>query len=132
MKLGKIIGRGERGSFDELGSMNPNVARNSENGKFLMAYEGMSATGTQSIGLAESSDGLTNWIRISKDPVLKPSGEDSWDSRSVGSPCLVQMDENSAGWRLYYEGVGLDGRTGIGMAICKGKEESISFSRFQC
>ncbi|CAM8922232.1 unnamed protein product [Rhodiola kirilowii] len=130
VKLGKIMGGGAEGSFDELGSINANVVRNSRDGKYLMAYEGISATGTRAIGLAQSSDGLTNWTRVQKDPVLKPSGEDGWDNRSVGSPCLVQMNGNSAGWRLYYEGVSQEGRTGIGMATCKGKEAT-SFRRWE-
>uniref|UniRef100_A0A7N0V6D3 Glycosyl hydrolase family 32 N-terminal domain-containing protein n=1 Tax=Kalanchoe fedtschenkoi TaxID=63787 RepID=A0A7N0V6D3_KALFE len=132
VKLGRIMGGGATGSFDELGSMSPNVVRNPREGNYLMAYEGLSATGARSIGLAESPDGLTNWARVGKDPfpVLEPSGEDGWDSRSVGSPCLVQMDGSSAGWRLYYEGMGRDGRTGIGMATCKGKEPT-SFRRWE-
>ncbi|PRQ40743.1 putative glycosyl hydrolase, five-bladed beta-propellor domain-containing protein [Rosa chinensis] len=120
VKLGKIIGGGAKGSFDELGVKNACVVRNRKEGNYLMAYEGASADGKMSIGLAVSPDGLKDWTRVQDWSVLRPSEEDGWDNRGVGSPSLVHMEGNVDMWRLYYVGVGEDGRTGIGMAISEG------------
>jgi predicted GH43/DUF377 family glycosyl hydrolase len=120
VKLGKIIGGGSKGSFDELGVKNACVVRNCKVGSYLMAYEGVSADGMRCIGLAVSPDGLKNWKRLQEDPVLKPSEEDRWDNKGVRSPCLVQMEGNVDKWRLYYVGIGCGGRNGIGLAISEG------------
>ncbi|GAB4829117.1 hypothetical protein Ancab_018780 [Ancistrocladus abbreviatus] len=120
VKLGKIMGGGRYGCFDELGVMNAHVIRNRKDGKYLMGYEGVSADGKRSIGLAISNDGLKNWTRLQDEPVLQSSGKDGWDNKGVGSPCLLQMDGNADEWRLYYRGLGKDGRTGIGMAVSDG------------
>ncbi|KAK3042382.1 hypothetical protein RJ639_002428 [Escallonia herrerae] len=116
LKLGKIIGGGARGGFDELGAMNALVVRNRKDGKYVMAYEGVAADGRRSIGMAVSADGLKDWRRLQAGPVLLCC-EDGWDNEGVGSPCLVQMDGEADEWRLYYRGVGKGGQTGIGMAV---------------
>ncbi|KAJ9187456.1 hypothetical protein P3X46_002911 [Hevea brasiliensis] len=120
VKLGKILGRGKEGCFDELGVQNACVVRSRKDGKYLMAYEGVAADEKRSIGLAESPDGLKNWKRVQEDPVLEASEGDGWDNEGVRSPCLIQMEDNKDEWRLYYVGVGKGGRTGIGMAISGG------------
>ncbi|GAV63155.1 hypothetical protein CFOL_v3_06675 [Cephalotus follicularis] len=120
VKLGKTMGGGSDGSFDEYGVKNACVVRNRRDGKYLMAYEGVSANGVTSIGVALSEDGLKNWKRLEEKPVFKPSDEDEWDNYGVGSPCLIQMEDNVDEWRLYYVGVGQGGRTGIGMAVSEG------------
>ncbi|XP_052186249.1 uncharacterized protein LOC127797414 [Diospyros lotus] len=122
LKLGKIIGGGGNGAFDELGATNPHVVRNPRDGKYLMVFEGVAADEERSIGLAVSNDGLKNWQRVQGEPVLKPSEEDGWDNEGVGSPCLVQMDGEEDEWRLYYRGVGNGGQMGIGMAVSQGSE----------
>ncbi|XP_057836294.1 uncharacterized protein LOC131046547 [Cryptomeria japonica] len=116
VKLGKILEGGPPGSFDEIGITARQVISNQNGHGYMMIYEGVAADGTRSIGLARSSDGLKNWIRCQNEPVFRPAtSSNSWDNRGVGSPCLVQMDENE--WRLYYQGVGSAGRSGIGLAI---------------
>ncbi|KAJ8626974.1 hypothetical protein MRB53_020281 [Persea americana] len=119
VKLGKIIGGGAAGSFDEAGVLNGHVVMK-RNGGYLMAYEGIDADGRRSIGLAESSDGLSDWRRCGDGPILvaglREEGEDGWDCGGVGCPCLVRMDGDDE-WRLYYRGIGKEGRTGIGMAV---------------
>ncbi|KDP41232.1 hypothetical protein JCGZ_15639 [Jatropha curcas] len=121
VKLGKIMGKGKEGCFDELGTKNACVVRNGKNGKYLMAYEGVDSNGNRSIGMAESPDGLKNWKRVEENPILEASeGDDRWDSKEVGSPCLIQMEDNEDEWRLYYVGADNEGRTGIGMAISEG------------
>ncbi|KAF5449584.1 hypothetical protein F2P56_030014 [Juglans regia] len=122
VKLGKIMGGGGRGCFDEFGVMNARAVRNQKDGNYVMAYEGIAADGRRSIGLAVSSDGLKNWRRFHDEAALAPSAKDGWDNEGVGSPCLVQMDRDSDGWRLYYKGAGNGGRTGIGMAVSEGSD----------
>lgn len=122
LKLGKVVG-----VFDENGAMNARVMRDRKDGKYVMAYEEIGGDGTSSIGLAFSADGLTNWLRFGDGrPVLKQSSEArGWDCEGVGSPCLVQMDgAEEDEWRLYYRGIGKEGKTGIGMAVSKGSEIS--------
>ncbi|EEF39964.1 conserved hypothetical protein [Ricinus communis] len=129
VKLGKIMGGGKSGSFDEFGVMNASVVKSKKDGKYVMAYEGVASDGKRSIGLAVSPDGLKDWRRFQDGEVLKPSEKDGWDNRGVGSPCLVQMEGDVDEWRLYYRGVSNEGRTGIGMAFCVGNDVS-SFTRW--
>lgn len=130
VKLGKIIGGGRSGGFDEVGAMNPCVVRKRGVGEYVMAYEGVDGNGDRSIGLAASRDGLKDWTRCGDEVVLEKSSEEfGWDSKGVGSPCLVQMDGEEDEWRLYYRGVGIGGRTGIGMAVSEGSDFT-SFRRW--
>ncbi|KAL5123314.1 hypothetical protein HKD37_02G003930 [Glycine soja] len=122
VKLGKIMGGGKVGSFDEFGVMNPCVTRNRSGGNYVMTYEGVAADGRRSIGLAVSPDGLKEWARLQDEAILKPSDQGCWDDKDVGSPCLVEMDTEGDEWRLYYRGVGNGGRVGIGMAISEGRD----------
>ncbi|KAF7828028.1 Glycosyl hydrolase [Senna tora] len=120
VKLGKIMGGGKSGSFDEFGVMNACVARNRRDGNYVMAYEGVAADGSRSIGMAVSPDGLKEWVRLQDEAILKPSEKGCWDDKGVGSPYLVSMDNDADDWRLYYRGVGYGRRGGIGMAVSKG------------
>ncbi|KAJ4711386.1 Glycosyl hydrolase, five-bladed beta-propellor domain containing protein [Melia azedarach] len=122
LKLGKAMGGGLRGCFDELGVKNPCVVRNKKDGKYLMAYEGVTADGKSSIGLAVSTDGLKDWRRFQEEAVLRIEAKDGWDNKGIGSPYLVQMDGDSDEWRLYYRGVGNGGRTGVGLAVSEGSD----------
>lgn len=118
VKLGKIMGGGMRGGFDESGVVKAWVVKNQRDGKYVMAYEGVDGNGRMSIGMAVSPDGLKEWRRLQDEAVLKPAEDEGWDSKGVGSPCLVQMDGGE--WRLYYRGIGPGGGTGIGMAVSEG------------
>ncbi|KAL5761727.1 hypothetical protein ACOSP7_017991 [Xanthoceras sorbifolium] len=122
VKLGKIMGGGIRGSFDEYGVKNPCVARKKKDGKYVMVYEGVDADGKTSIGLAVSIDGLKDWRRFQDEAVLKTEAKEGWDNKGVGSPCLVQIDGDGDEWRLYYRGIGNGGRTGIGLAVSEGSD----------
>lgn len=130
VKLGKIMGAGSNGCFDEFGVKNACVRRNKKDGNYLMAYEGVSGDGRKSIGLAVSEDGLTNWKRLQEEPVLRPSDDDGWDNKLVVSPCLVHMEGNVNEWRLYYVGVNHEGTTGIGMAVSRGSNAG-AFRRWE-
>ncbi|KAG9451365.1 hypothetical protein H6P81_011330 [Aristolochia fimbriata] len=128
IKLGKILGGGSAGSFDEAGVMNGHVMMKKD-GRYLMAYEGVAATGERSIGVAESEDGLKDWRRCGEGPVLRPSQEEvGWDNKTVGSPCLVRMDGNDDEWRMYYRGTGKKG-SGIGLAVSEGSQ-ILSFQKW--
>ncbi|XP_071693363.1 uncharacterized protein [Rutidosis leptorrhynchoides] len=123
LKLGKIMGGGVVGNFDEYGVMNPCVVRNKKDGGYLMVYEGVNVDGKRSIGLARSSDGLKEWHRVESGPILECAEESGcWDDERVGSPYLVHMEGEKDEWRLYYKGVGRNGRSGIGMAVSEGND----------
>ncbi|KAK8508102.1 hypothetical protein V6N13_055555 [Hibiscus sabdariffa] len=123
IKLGKILGGGKKGCFDQLGAMSPYVVKNKRDGNYVMAYEGVGADGGRAIGLAVSADGLKDWRRVEDEAVLKAATmEDGWDSKWVGSPCLVEIDGDTDEWRLYFRGVGNGGRCGIGMAVSDGTD----------
>ncbi|CAI9096559.1 OLC1v1032738C1 [Oldenlandia corymbosa var. corymbosa] len=125
VKLGKIIGGGSKGMFDELGVINAYIVKNKKDGKYVMAYEGVAGNGRRSIGMAVSDDGLKRWRKLQDWPVLMPSEEaGSWDAEGVGSPCLVQIEGDGAvdEWRLYYRGFDREGKTGIGLAVSHGCE----------
>ncbi|XP_004490096.1 uncharacterized protein [Cicer arietinum] len=122
LKLGKIMGGGKVGCFDEFGAMNACVTRNKIDGNYMMAYEGVGGDGRRCIGVAVSPDGLKEWVRLQDEAVLKPSDEGCWDDKEVGSPCFVCMDDEENEWRLYYRGVGNGGRVGIGMAVSEGND----------
>ncbi|KAL4569508.1 hypothetical protein LXL04_025147 [Taraxacum kok-saghyz] len=128
VKLGKIIGGGLVGNFDEYGVMNPCVVKNKKDGGYLMVYEGVGVDGRRSIGLARSSDGLKDWGRVGGEPILEYV-EGCWDDEGVGSPYLVHMEGEEDEWRLYYKGMGKNGRSGIGMAVSDGKDVE-NFRRF--
>ncbi|KAJ0455110.1 putative glycosyl hydrolase, five-bladed beta-propellor domain superfamily [Helianthus annuus] len=130
MKLGKIMGGGRVGDFDEYGVKNPCVVRNKKDGGYFMVYEGVDVDGRRSIGLAQSSDGLKDWHRVEGGPILKPAQETGcWDDGWVGSPYLVHMEGEKDEWRLYYQGVGQNGHAGIGMAVSEGNDVK-SFRRW--
>ncbi|KAL3829878.1 hypothetical protein ACJIZ3_018680 [Penstemon smallii] len=122
IKLGKIVGEGAKGSFDECGIVNPRVLRNKKDGNYLMVYEGVGVNGKRSIGMATSCDGLKDWRRVRDSPVFEQSGDGGWDCEGVGMPCLVHIDGEIEEWRLYYRGIGKGGRSGIGLAVSKGSE----------
>ncbi|XP_076928847.1 uncharacterized protein LOC143592961 [Bidens hawaiensis] len=130
VKLGKIIGGGGGGGFDEYGVMNPCVVRNKKDGGYYMVYEGVGFDGGRSIGLAQSLNGLQDWHRVQGGPILRPALETGcWDDGRVRSPYLVHMEGEKDEWRLYYQGVGQNGSSGIGMAVSEGSDVT-SFRRW--
>ncbi len=74
--------------------------------RYLMVYaQGNAITGTSprtnkgSIGLAESTDGVT-WTK--KGTILEPATSGAWDDWFLDTPCLVKVDEDT--YYLYYFG----------------------------
>ena len=76
-----------------------------EDGSHQMWYEGVSSTGTHSIGLARSTDKGDTWTKLfDGKAIFTPSADsDAWDNGGVSSPHLVWMPERRR-WRLYYMG----------------------------
>ncbi len=126
-KVGLVLGPGKPGSFDERGVGTRHVLR--IDGEYVMFYEGVDRAGCYSIGLARSDDGIL-WRRAgdgdSSLPVLSPApkGSGLWDTRAVGTPCVVPMQDGS--FRMYYVGAndgGLDQASyQIGLAVSEGPD----------
>mmetsp|Transcript_11311 Transcript_11311/g.34626 ORF Transcript_11311/g.34626 Transcript_11311/m.34626 type:complete len:381 (+) Transcript_11311:77-1219(+) len=104
-------------SFFANGISNRHIVQD-RNGTFHMFFEGISEAGESSIGLAQSSDGLS-WSLSHASAVLVKGPEGSWDDAGVSHPRAVIMDDASI--RLYYTGVGKDsGECGVGLAVSNG------------
>eukprot|EP00854_Cymbomonas_tetramitiformis_P009893 gene9893-11718_t len=158
MAAPQVLEAGAPGSFDASGLSNPNVVRLTtsevriplwhlrfppceedelltmigglleQGGGYRMFYEALDEDGVRSIGAATSKDGLS-WKKVDG-PVFSPSEEDgAWDSKGVGSPCLVPMAEGK--YRLYYAGASSadSAFTGIGLARTSGSD-AFSFDRW--
>lgn len=103
-KLGKVLGRGAPGRFDEQGAATRDVIKVGD--QYAMVYEGVMAGGYRSIGLATSDDGV-QWTKQpgnNKDGAVfshAPKGSGRWDAYAVGAPCLVPVND---GYRMYYIG----------------------------
>lgn len=103
-KVGKVLGGGSPGSFDEQGAATRDVIKIGS--QYFMLYEGVMTGGYRSIGLATSDDGL-KWQKqrgANRDGsvfshALRGSGR--WDAYAVGAPCLVPFND---GYRMYYIG----------------------------
>jgi hypothetical protein len=104
-RRGEVLGAGAPGAFDEKGAATRHVVR--QGSDYLMFYEGVSADGHRSMGLAVSPDG----VRWSREPgnepdgsvfAHAPAGSGRWDAFAVGTPCLVPLADGS--WRMYYIG----------------------------
>jgi hypothetical protein len=106
VKLGPVFdGGADKADFDCNGVTRRHVAR-LKDGQYRMWYEGISADGYHSIGVATSTDGI-RWTRVSNEPILAPSTDpNAWDSGSVGSPNLVWLEDKKR-WRMYYLGSAL-------------------------
>lgn len=121
------------GTLDGGGRARCNVVRRAtldddgmwvEGRSWMMFYEGVSIEDGRHRILAAESDDLREWKRLglALDVGRKAGGEDdfdgddvdAWDSRGVGSPHVIRLDDGY--FRMYYTGEGSDGRTAIGVA----------------
>jgi hypothetical protein len=69
------------------------------------------------IGVAKSTDGVTNWRRYTGNPILTPGPLGAWDDCNVYKPFVVRGDDE---WMLYYNASRrLDRVEQIGLATCK-------------
>lgn len=101
-KKGAVFDGGGKGSFDEMGVTRRHVLR-MRDGSLRMWYEGISALGVHSIGLATSRNGM-QWERFSDEPIFQRSDGDAFDGGGVGSPRLVYLSDRNR-WRMYYVGI---------------------------
>ena len=112
--------------FDSMGAAARCVVRDLDSKQYFMFYEGVDReSGSRSIGLAVSQDGIGGWKRFDK-PIVAPS-EGNWDEGGVGQPWAVSM--NKGRWRVYYSGR-KEGRgpfEGIGCAVST--KDSAEFER---
>jgi predicted GH43/DUF377 family glycosyl hydrolase len=104
-KRGAILRGGEKGAFDEDGVATRTVFRHQ--GRWLMLYEGVMPGLYRGMGLAESADGLT-WKKVKGGAIAgavfgpAPKGSGRWDTRGLGCPSVVAMEDGSL--RMYYIG----------------------------
>ncbi len=71
-------------------------------GQYVMFYIGYYDIDTAMIGMATSPDGITQWKRIGKGPIIKPS-EGTWDQSACYKPSVC-CDSTSGKWLLWYNG----------------------------
>jgi len=97
-----VLGKGEYDKFDSGGSENAYVMK--YNGRYLMIYTG-SQDSTQSIGAADSPDGIT-WTRLNDgDPVLSHGAGNEWDNGALYEHSVLKVKNR---WYLWYGGGGVD------------------------
>lgn len=88
-------------------------------GWFYMFYIGFENEHLARIGIARSKDGVSNWNRLSANPVIGPD-KNAWDADACYKPFVI-FSPKEGKYRLWY-----NGRTGsveqIGMAVHDGEE----------
>lgn len=105
-----ILKPGTNGDWDDKQVLAPDVLK-TDNG-YIMYYSGVGASGTQMIGIATSTNGVT-WTKYNdpattekpysdSDPVFQPGGKGAWDAAWVHQPRVFQT---SNGWVMIYRGV---------------------------
>jgi hypothetical protein len=95
--------------------------------QWIMYYEGVSTVDGKHRILMAESDNLKEWKKIglaldvgsSSSRSNNDDNDDaitttSWDSKGVGSPHVIRLDDGT--YRMYYTGEGMDGSTAIGVA----------------
>ena len=83
--------------------------------EYVMFYIGYTDLHTARIFVAKSKDGITNWTRYAKEPIVK-STKGTFDSDACYKPTAIWDDKNNR-WMLWY-----NGRNGekeyIGLVTC--------------
>ena len=82
---------------------------------YLMFYIGFRDVDHAQIGIARSKDGITNWQRLSVNPIIRP-GQDQWDADACYKPYAIFDGKK---WLLWYNGR-REHMEQIGMAIHEG------------
>ena len=111
---GEVLGVGEKGKFDSQATFTPNIIR--ANNKYYLFYTGVkptpgrndgvfennSTTDITAIGLAVSDNPNGPFARVSSDPILEVSHEDTkFDSYRIDDASLLFRDGK---YWLYYKG----------------------------
>ncbi len=106
-----VLTLGAKGEWDEQQVLAPHVLKTDSG--YVMYYSGTDKSGTQRIGMATSSDGIT-WTKyndestaekpfVESDPVFQPAGSGAWDAGWVHQPRVFQTPDD---WVMIYRGVG--------------------------
>ena len=130
-KKGPVLNGGSNeNAFDFRGCSRRDVHKMPD-GTYRMWYEGVSKSGTHSIGIATSSDG-TSWQRLGDDPIFAPSSnDDDWDNGGVGSPHLMFLPERNI-WRMYYIGNKVDENEKLCIGVAESSDsEGVYFKRIE-
>lgn len=115
-----VLKPGADGEWDEKQVLAPHVLK-TDNG-YVMYYSGVGASGTQMIGMAASTDGVT-WTKYNdpattdkpyadSDPVFQPGEKGTWDAAWVHQPRVFQTAD---GWLMIYRGT--NDRNGSNMKL---------------
>lgn len=107
-----ILEKSEKNAFerDRIGGCQVVHCKN----EYLIFYIGYSDINTACICVARSDDGIRDFVRFEKNPIVTPSAE-GWDSDSCYKPSVV-IDESSGKIMLWYNGRKGE-REQIGLAI---------------
>jgi len=79
---------------------------------YRMYYQAVTS-GLGVICTAASQDGLT-WQRDTANPIILPTGGQSWDNKSIGTPSVLWMGPED--YRMWYAGIGTQSSIYIGYA----------------
>ena len=83
-----------------------------DGGTYKMWYSGGNEIHGESIGYADSPDGV-NWFKPLSDPLLETGPLGAWDGASVTDPAVL---ETGSGFQMWYVGLDVVGGRGIGHA----------------
>jgi hypothetical protein len=89
-------------------------------GWWYMFYIGFENEHRARIGLARSKDGVTNWRRHAKNPIVTNGKKGEWDFSAVYKPFAIYAPEDNK-WRVWFNGRN-GGPEYIGMAIKEGRD----------
>jgi predicted GH43/DUF377 family glycosyl hydrolase len=93
-----VLGVGSPGAWDGFSVFRPSVIRT--NSSYMMWYSGASIYVVDTIGFANSTDGIS-WKRYSQNPVLNVGNATSWD-HGVKDPWVIH--ENGI-YKMWYTGL---------------------------
>lgn len=104
-----VLQPGAGGAWDDKQVLAPHVLKTDKG--YVMYYSGVSASGTQRIGMATSTDGI-QWTKYNdpatvkapydeSDPVLQTGDAGAWDKGWVHQPRVFQTTD---GWVMIYRG----------------------------
>jgi predicted GH43/DUF377 family glycosyl hydrolase len=71
-----------------------------QDGWYLMFYIGFRDIDHAQIGIARSRDGISNWVRLPANPIIRP-GENKWDHDACYKPFAIF---DGSKWLLWYNG----------------------------